>query len=99
MVIPIIDEIFISVRVIHRPTTESAKSEMISTARATRKLSYRKQSDAPGCDDHFAAIMALMPLALGIGQGGAMQQPLTIAIVFGLVAQPGKQAGDRLENH
>ena len=35
----------------------------------------------------FAAILALMPLALGIGQGAAMQQPLAIAIVFGLVAQ------------
>ena len=46
----------------------------------------------------FAAIMALMPPALGIGQGAAMQQPLTIAIVSGLVAQPGKQAGDCLEN-
>jgi multidrug efflux pump subunit AcrB len=28
-----------------------------------------------------------MPLALGIGQGAAMQQPLAIAIVSGLVAQ------------
>ncbi|MGI8432275.1 MAG: efflux RND transporter permease subunit [Chthoniobacterales bacterium] len=33
----------------------------------------------------FAAILALMPLALGIGQGSAMQQPLAIAIIFGLV--------------
>ena len=35
----------------------------------------------------FAAILALMPLALGIGQGAAMQQALAIAIVSGLVAQ------------
>ncbi|MEO6970299.1 MAG: efflux RND transporter permease subunit [Chthoniobacterales bacterium] len=35
----------------------------------------------------FAAILALMPLALGIGQGSAMQQPLAIAIIAGLVAQ------------
>jgi multidrug efflux pump subunit AcrB len=28
-----------------------------------------------------------MPLALGIGQGAAMQQPLAIAIVSGLAAQ------------
>ncbi len=35
----------------------------------------------------FAAILALMPLALGIGQGSAMQQPLAIAIVSGLVLQ------------
>jgi multidrug efflux pump subunit AcrB len=35
----------------------------------------------------FAAILALMPLALGIGQGAAMQQPLAIAIVSGLCVQ------------
>ena len=33
----------------------------------------------------FAAILALLPLALGIGQGSAMQQPLAIAIIAGLV--------------
>jgi len=35
----------------------------------------------------FAAILALMPLAIGIGQGSAMQQPLAIAIISGLIAQ------------
>jgi multidrug efflux pump subunit AcrB len=35
----------------------------------------------------FAAILALAPLALGIGQGSAMQQPLAIAITAGLIAQ------------
>jgi len=35
----------------------------------------------------FAAIFALAPLALGIGQGSAMQQPLAIAIISGLVVQ------------
>ena len=35
----------------------------------------------------LAAILALSPLALGIGQGSAMQQPLAIAIVSGLIAQ------------
>ncbi|HEX4124359.1 MAG TPA: efflux RND transporter permease subunit [Tepidisphaeraceae bacterium] len=35
----------------------------------------------------IAAILALMPLALGIGQGSAMQQPLAIAIITGLVVQ------------
>jgi multidrug efflux pump subunit AcrB len=34
-----------------------------------------------------AAILALMPLALGIGQGSAMQQPLAIAIIAGLIVQ------------
>jgi CzcA family heavy metal efflux pump len=33
----------------------------------------------------FAAILALLPLALGIGQGSAMQQPLAIAIIGGLI--------------
>ncbi len=35
----------------------------------------------------FAAILALLPLALGIGIGSAMQQPLAIAIVSGLLLQ------------
>ncbi len=35
----------------------------------------------------LAAIFALLPLALGIGQGAAMQQPLAIAIISGLLAQ------------
>jgi len=34
-----------------------------------------------------AAILALMPLALGLGQGAAMQQPLAIAIIAGLSVQ------------
>jgi multidrug efflux pump subunit AcrB len=35
----------------------------------------------------LAAILALMPLALGFGQGSAMQQPLAIAIIAGLTVQ------------
>ena len=35
----------------------------------------------------FAAILALLPLALGIGTGSAMQQPLAVAIISGLVMQ------------
>jgi len=35
----------------------------------------------------LAAILALMPLALALGEGGAMLQPMAIAIVFGLIAQ------------
>jgi len=34
-----------------------------------------------------AAILALLPLAMGIGQGSAMQQPLAIAIISGLIIQ------------
>ncbi len=35
----------------------------------------------------FAAILALLPLAMGIGQGSAMQKPLAIAIISGLIVQ------------
>jgi CzcA family heavy metal efflux pump len=35
----------------------------------------------------FAAILALAPLAFGIGQGSAMLQPLAIAIISGLLVQ------------
>jgi multidrug efflux pump subunit AcrB len=35
----------------------------------------------------LAAILALLPLAMAIGQGSAMQQPLAIAIVAGLTVQ------------
>ena len=35
----------------------------------------------------LAAILALLPLALGIGEGAAMQQPLAIAIIAGLILQ------------
>jgi multidrug efflux pump subunit AcrB len=34
-----------------------------------------------------AAILALLPLALGIGHGSAMLQPLAIAIIAGLLVQ------------
>ena len=35
----------------------------------------------------LVAIFALLPLALGIGEGSAMQQPLAIAIISGLVVK------------
>ena len=35
----------------------------------------------------LAAILALLPLALGIGQGSALLQPLAVAIIAGLVVQ------------
>jgi multidrug efflux pump subunit AcrB len=35
----------------------------------------------------LAAALALLPLAVGAGQGAAMQQPLAIAIVAGLTVQ------------
>jgi multidrug efflux pump subunit AcrB len=35
----------------------------------------------------LAAILALLPLALALGQGSAMQQPLAVAIIAGLLVQ------------
>jgi multidrug efflux pump subunit AcrB len=35
----------------------------------------------------LAAILTLMPLALGLGEGAGMQQPLAIAIIAGLIVQ------------
>ena len=35
----------------------------------------------------IAAILALMPLTIGLGQGSTMQQPLAIAIISGLMVQ------------
>ena len=35
----------------------------------------------------LAAILALLPLALAIGEGSAMQKPLAIAIISGLLVQ------------
>ncbi|MCA9610335.1 MAG: efflux RND transporter permease subunit [Myxococcales bacterium] len=35
----------------------------------------------------LAAILALTPLAMAIGEGSSMQQPLAIAIISGLIAQ------------
>jgi len=35
----------------------------------------------------LATILALLPLALGPGQGSSMQQPLAVAIIAGLIAQ------------
>jgi multidrug efflux pump subunit AcrB len=35
----------------------------------------------------IAAILALAPLALALGQGSAMQQPLAVAIISGLTVQ------------
>ncbi len=36
----------------------------------------------------LAAILTLLPLALAIGQGSGMQQPLAVAVISGLVVQP-----------
>ncbi len=53
--------------------------------RQTRFISAGSNRMRPIAMTTFAAILALMPLALGIGQGSAMQQPLAIAIISGLI--------------
>jgi len=35
----------------------------------------------------LAAILTLLPLAFALGQGSAMQQPLAVAIIAGLMVQ------------
>ena len=35
----------------------------------------------------IAAILALLPLAIGLGQGSDMQKPLAVAIISGLLVQ------------
>jgi len=52
-------------------------------------LTNRLRFDALSCvsvlTTSLAAILSLSPLALGIGHGSAMQQPLAIAIIAGLI--------------
>ena len=58
---------------------EQAASQRLVTAGVNRMRAITMTT--------VAAILALLPLALGLGQGSAMQQPLAIAIIAGLIAQ------------
>ena len=42
----------------------------------------------------IAAILALMPLTIGLGQGSTMQQPLAIAIISGLMVTNAARPAD-----
>ncbi len=53
----------------------------------SRLIAAGKNRMRPIAMTTFAFILALMPLALGMGQGAAMQQPLAIAIISGLLVQ------------
>lgn len=55
--------------------------------RDTALIQAGKNRMRPIAMTSLAAILALLPLAMGIGQGSAMQQPLAIAIVSGLIVQ------------
>ncbi len=54
---------------------------------STRLITAGKNRMRPIAMTTLAAILALMPLALGMGQGAQMQQPLAIAIITGLLFQ------------
>ena len=58
-----------------------------SEDRTTRLIQAGKNRMRPIAMTTLAAILALAPLALGVGQGSAMQRPLAIAIISGLVLQ------------
>ncbi|MDE2163046.1 MAG: efflux RND transporter permease subunit [Alphaproteobacteria bacterium] len=51
------------------------------------RLNAGKSRFRPIAMTTLAAILALLPLALALGQGAAMQQPLAIAIISGLIVQ------------
>jgi multidrug efflux pump subunit AcrB len=60
------------------PVSESGIQRMISAGNNRMR---------PIAMTTVAAILALMPLAMGIGMGSEMLQPLAISIVSGLVVQ------------
>jgi multidrug efflux pump subunit AcrB len=55
--------------------------------RQTRLINAGSNRLRPIAMTTLAAVFALLPLALGLGQGAAMQQPLAVAIVSGLLIQ------------
>lgn len=59
----------------------------VNTKRDTALILAGKNRMRPIAMTTVAAILALLPLAMGIGQGSAMQKPLAIAIISGLVVQ------------
>ena len=70
--------------------SHAVKNEIKSAADAsliTRFIRAGQNRMRPIAMTTLAAILALLPLALGIGQGSQMQQPLAIAIISGLVVQ------------
>ncbi len=54
---------------------------------AVTLISAGKNRMRPIAMTTLATILALLPLALGIGRGSAMQQPLAVAIISGLIVQ------------
>jgi multidrug efflux pump subunit AcrB len=61
-------------------------SELDQEGDATALLGAGRRRLRPILMTSLIAILALMPLALGLGTGSAMQTPLAIAIISGLIA-------------
>ena len=51
----------------------------------TRDSRGRGRAPAADHDDDVAAVLGALPLALGIGQGGSLRQPLGITVMGGLI--------------
>ncbi len=80
MIVGIVTEvgIFYVSEYVDLPTAEDPAEVLVSAG---------KNRMRPIAMTTLAAILALLPLALGIGQGSAMQQPLAVAIISGLIVQ------------
>jgi CzcA family heavy metal efflux pump len=79
MVVGIVTEVSIFYFSEYRELGEMALEERFITAGINRMR--------PIAMTTLAAILALMPLAIGWGQGSSMEQPLAIAIISGLMVQ------------
>ncbi len=83
MIVGIITEVaifyFSEVQELHRAHPDMALHDVLVQAGINRMR--------PIAMTTLAAILTLAPLALGIGQGSAMQQPLAVAIIAGLAVQ------------
>jgi multidrug efflux pump subunit AcrB len=61
-------------------------SELVDSHESNSLVDAGKRRLRPILMTALIAILALLPLALGIGAGSAMQTPLAIAIICGLIA-------------
>lgn len=68
-------------------TVNQFRQNMIATGDVDQSIKYAiALRIRPKLMTAIGAILALMPLALGIGLGAQMQQPLAIAVIGGFIA-------------
>ena len=68
-------------------TVNQFRQNMILTADVDQSINYAiALRIRPKLMTAIGAILALMPLALGIGLGAQMQQPLAVAVIGGFIA-------------